>query len=319
MSAVDASIVIVSYNTRDLLVRCLDALPAAVAPFRHEAIVVDNGSRDGTVAALQARDDVRVIERPENPGFARATNLGIAAAGGRAIVWLNPDCEPAPGSLATLLRHVDAHPGTGAAGPLLVYPDGRPQPSAQAFPHASLVLYRFLGLGRLTRWPGLRTLARHAGPTTRSYVAATETSSEPRSVDWISGACLVTTADHAREVGPLDEGYFMYCEDADWCQRVRARGLAVDFVPGARVVHHVGASAPANPQLVYWFYRSMLRYFRRYRAGEFPLLCVAMFPAFVLRGIARDLARLVGRSGGNPWWRLASLCLAPAARLEGRA
>jgi len=309
------TIVIVSFNTRELLSRCLEALPAAVSPFGYETIVVDNGSIDGTIQMLREdHPEVRLLERPDNPGFAASTNAGLGTAGGRLWVWLNPDCEPRPGSLAALARYVDEHDHVGAAGPRLIYPDGRTQPSAQAFPHSSLVLYRFLRLGRLARVNWIRRLLRtHGGPTTRGYAAALDPASAPRSVDWVTGACLVTRADRARSVGPLDEGYFMYCEDTDWCQRVRAAGLEVHQVPESTVVHHVGASAASNPMLTFHFYRSMLRYFRRYRPREFGLLRAVMLFLFGVRGIASEFVHMFRRGRAHPWWRLAALCVSSAA------
>ena len=324
MPAPDVSVVIVSFNTRELLAHCLESLAAAAPSVAWEAMVVDNGSADGSAAMVRERFPATVlIERPDNPGFARATNLGLARATGRHRVWLNPDCEMRPGSLTALVRYLEAHPEVGAVGPRLLDSDGGLQPSAQAFPNASLVLYRFLGLGRLMRRGALAWLWRRigtgAGPTARGYAEALRPGAEPRAVDWISGACLATRAREIERIGPLDEGFFMYCEDADWCQRVHAAGLEVHYLPEAVVVHHVGASGPSNPQLAYHFYRSMLRYFRRYRPSQFLGLRAVMLVAFAVRGVGRELGRLVGRPGAHPWWRLAAICWSPGPLAEGGA
>ena len=321
MPSIDVSAVIVSFNTRALLERCLDSLPAAAAPFSCEAIVVDNGSDDGSIAMIRERfPHVQLVERPDNPGFARSTNLGLERACGRVRVWLNPDCLPSPGSLALLVEHLDLHPETGAVGPRLLYPDGRVQPSAQRFPNASLVFYRFLGLGRVARgrlfgwlW---RAVGRSASATARAYFESIEQAGPARSVDWITGACLATRAEDCRRIGPLDEGYFMYCEDADWCQRVHTAGLQVHYLPQAIVVHHVGASGATNPLIAYHSYRSLLRYFLRYRPAQFGPLRVLMLFAFGLRGAGNELARLSGRPATHPWWKLAALCWSPRALEE---
>lgn len=322
MSAPDLSLVIVSFNTRDLLAACLASLPAATAGLSRETIVVDNGSQDGTVEMVRERfPETVLIEAGENLGFARATNLGLGRARGRIVCWLNPDCVGSPASLTGLVEHLDAHAGVGAVGPRLVYPDGRVQPSAQAFPEVIRVLYHFLGLRSLAgaSWlrPLWRRVARRAGPMTRSYLESLEPGGEPRPVDWLSGACLAVRAGDAAAVGPLDEGYFMYCEDTDWCHRLRSRGLEVRYLPAFVVVHHVGASGPFNPETVYHYYRSLLRYFLKYRPGQGGSVRALMLTGFVLRGLCGEMARLLGRRDPHPWWRLVRLCWSPATLVEG--
>lgn len=313
----DVSLVIVSYNTRELLAECLDSLPAAAGDLALQVLVVDNASSDGTPAMVRERHpEVELIENRDNLGFSRAVNRGLAAARGRILVWLNPDCTVGPGVLAGLASHLDRHPEVGAVGPRLVYPDGRVQPSAQAFPGVARIVYHFLGLRRLAGWRPLRRvwslLGRHAGPMTRAYLESLEPGGEPRSADWVSGACLATPAAVARRVGPLDEGYFMYCEDTDWCHRVHDLGLEVRIVPSLVVTHHVGASGPTNPESVFHYYRSLLRYFLRRQPSRFPLARVLMGIGFGMRGLAREAGRLVGRRGPHAWWRLARLCWDPS-------
>jgi N-acetylglucosaminyl-diphospho-decaprenol L-rhamnosyltransferase len=322
LSALDLSLVIVSFNTRDLLAACLASLPLAAGGLAWEAIVVDNNSGDGTVDMVRERfPETIVVEACENLGFARATNLGLARARGRIVCWLNPDCVASPASLAGLVNHLDAHAGVGAAGPRLVFPDGRVQPSAQAFPGAVRVLYHFLGLRALAGagWlsPLWRGVARWAGPMIRSYIESLTPGLEPRSVDWLSGACLASRAEDAAVVGPLDEGYFMYCEDTDWCHRLRSRGLEVRYLPAFVVVHHVGASRPFNPEAVYHYYRSLLRYFLKHRPAQGGLVRALMLTGFALRGLGRESERLLGRHDPHPWWRLVRLCWSPATLADG--
>ena len=324
MSTPDLSVVIVSFHTRDLLAACLGSLPAAADGLDCEAIVVDNDSRDGSVEMVRRGfPDAVLIEAGRNIGFARATNLGLARARGRVVCWLNPDCVATPGSLTALVRYLDGEPRVGAVGPRLVYPDGRVQPSAQAFPGPIRLVYHFLGLRALAgaSWlrPLWRRVGRMAGPMTRSYLDALDSGSEPRPVDWLSGACLASPARIASAVGPLDEGYFMYCEDTDWCHRLRAGGHDVHYVPAFEVVHHVGASHASNPEAVYHYYRSMLRYFLKYRSSQGPWIRAFMLVGFVSHGLACEVARPFRRGGPHPWWRLARLCWSPELRPERKA
>src|SRR5690349_16066209 len=146
------SIVIVSFNTRELLRECLRSLSAGAGESRFEAVVVDNASSDGSAEMVRSEfPDAILIESGGNHGFGAATNAGSRRARGDVIVWLNSDCVVAPGSLAALADHLAVSPAAGACGPLLVYPDGRPQPSAQAFPGASRVLWHVLGVRELAR------------------------------------------------------------------------------------------------------------------------------------------------------------------------
>lgn len=324
MPPVDVSVVIVSYQTRDLLSCCLASLPAAAGNASWEAIVVDNGSRDGSPEMVRERfPRVRLFVAGDNPGFARSTNLGLDQATGRTWVWLNPDCEMEPGSLAALVRYLDEHPEVGAVGPKLVSGDGTPQPSAQAFPSGARMLYHVLGVRRLAALPWARRALRAVVPRsmkmTRSYLEALDPGSEPRRVDWITGACLATPAHVARRVGPLDESYFMYCEDTDWCHRVHDSGLEVHLLPGVQVIHRSGSSGPSNPLTAYHHYASLMRYFRRYRPREFPLVRAFMMVTFAVRGIAGDVRRWAGRGGEHAWWRLARLCWSPGRALDRRA
>jgi GT2 family glycosyltransferase len=318
-TTIDVSVVIVSYNTRALLERCLASIEGAAPALRVETIVADNGSADGSPALVRERfPSVDLLELTENRGFAHGTNAGLARATGRYHVWLNSDCELSAGSLAAMASYLDRHPDVAVVGPRLVYPDGRVQPSAQAFPNGWRVLYQFLGLRRLlsVRWlaPLVRLLARQ-DPMTRTYVEALSPSTEARPVDWVSGACLMARGEAFRTAGALDEGFFMYCEDADWCQRVGATGGRTEYLPWITVVHHVGASGSKNPFITYHYYRSLLRYFGRHRPKELLAIRGLMIVVFTFRGLALEAARLFGRGSEHPWWRLVALCRSPAAAL----
>jgi GT2 family glycosyltransferase len=323
--APDLSVVIVSFNTRELLRACLRSLAAGGGGRSYEAIVVDNASSDGSAQMVRAEfPEAVLIESGGNPGFAAATNRGCERARGRVIVWLNSDCEVAPGSLAALADHLAVSAATGACGPLLVYPDGRPQPSAQAFPTASRVLWHFLGIRRLASTAGARAVLRRLpglGAMSRSYLDSLEPAAAPRAVDWLSGACIAFPRPVMERVGLLDERYFMYCEDADWCHRVHDAGLEVHFVPAARVTHHVGASRGVNPVATYHYYRSLYLYLQRYRPGSMALVRACLAAGSLANGLARAIAGLFApRPAINPWWAVLRLSLsgdAGAARSPG--
>ncbi len=311
MSAADLSVVIVSYNTRGLLEKCLESLPAAAKPCSLQVIVVDNGSTDGSVEMVRSRfPNALCLENPGNPGFAHATNRGLERASGPIWVWLNSDCECPQGSLAALAQVLEADPHAGAVGPRLVHADGRLQPSAQPFPGVSRMLAHFLGLRAIANWSPLRRLLRALAPLlgrmAKGYIEAFDPASPERSVDWISGAALATRAEVARVVGPLDEGYFMYCEDTDWCHRLRDAGWDIRWTPRVTITHHVGGSAGASPFATYHYYRSLLRYFARYQPQSMVPLRLIMLGGFALRGVAAELARGFG-AGKHPWWRLLRL------------
>jgi GT2 family glycosyltransferase len=310
MSA-SVSVVIVSWNTLELLRRCLASLRRARGPL--QVVVVDNGSSDGSPAMVRAEfPEVELVESGANRGFAFATNLGLARATGRHVAWLNSDCEVGGESLATLAAYLDAHPHVGAVGPRLVHPDGRQQPSAQAFPTPARLVVRALGLRALMRSSWLRHLLRplllRMGGMAGAYARAFERAPGPLAVDWVSGACLVAPTAFARTVGPLDEGYFMYCEDTDWCRRVHEAGREVYHLPEVEVVHHVGGSG-GSAFVAYQHERSLLRYFLRWQPAALRPWRALFAAGVALRAMANDLRRVFG-GPAHPWWRLHAFYLA---------
>lgn len=315
MSAAEVSVVIVSFNTRELLRKCLVSLRASAGRSR-EVIVVDNGSSDGSreMVAVDFPEAV-LVDSGANRGFAYGTNRGLARAGGRFEVWLNSDCEVEPGALERLCAHLETHPEAGVAGARLLWPDGRQQPSAQAFPSPARLFVRGLGLRRWMRSAAFRALVRplasRMGPMARAYVESFDAAGAPRRVDWVTGACLATSRAVRERVGPLDEGYFMYCEDTDWCQRVRQLGLEVHFVPQATVIHHVGGSGARSAFLTYQHQRSLLRYFLRWQRAAFERWRMLIALQYTMYALAAGLRRRFG-GGENPWWRLREHCLSSA-------
>jgi N-acetylglucosaminyl-diphospho-decaprenol L-rhamnosyltransferase len=232
---VDLSIIVVSYNTRELLSDCLTSIADTVGDLACETIVVDNNSTDASAPMVRRYfPNVRLIRSLENRGFAAANNLGIAASRGRHVLLLNSDAVLLPGAARTMVDFLDAHPGAGMVGARLLNPDGSFQYSYADFPSLTGEL---LLLTRLA--PVVYT------PDYPSYPV--ERSAQERSVDWVSGACLMARRATIDAIGPLDESYFMYTEETDWCYRARRGGWSVHYLPDASVVHWGGQSAAAAP------------------------------------------------------------------------
>ena len=229
--AVDLSIVIVNWNTRDLLRDCLASLPAATAELATEVIVVDNASADGSPAmVVEEFPHVRLMESGGNLGFARANNLGLPHTTGHAVLLLNPDTVCPPGSLARLFRFTVGRPGVGAVAPRLVDAEGRPTLSWGFFPRARDHWLGFLDPRRI--W--LR------GPWTERITTAPHRSEPSQLVDYVMGACFMIPRTALEQVGLLDERFFLYFEETDWCWRSRDAGLDVWYCAETEVTHLEG-------------------------------------------------------------------------------
>ncbi|MFQ5460680.1 MAG: glycosyltransferase family 2 protein [Anaerolineae bacterium] len=254
---------IVSWNVADLLARCLESvLASAAVPLR--VVVVDNASTDGSPDMVEARfPEVDLVVNGDNVGFTRATNQGLRRLGALVahdpqgpdtVVLLNPDTEVEGDAVATLVGYLRAHSAAGAAGPLLLWPDGAVQSSRRRFPGLLTALLESTPLE--WHWPG--------NPVARRFrMSGVALASGP--VDWVTGAALALRTAALREVGGLDEGFFMYSEELDLCRRLKSAGWETHFVPGARVIHHEGKSSEqAAGRRHIEFQRSKVRYYRKY-------------------------------------------------------
>jgi GT2 family glycosyltransferase/glycosyltransferase involved in cell wall biosynthesis len=283
-AAPDVSVVVVSYETRSLLERSLAAVEQQAA-VTVETIVVDNGSRDGSRELVAERfPRARLIELDENAGYARANNIGIDAARGRAVLLLNSDCFLAPGALAELVAALARHPDAAAVGARLLNADGTLQRSAWPFPRPGrLLLEAFLlhrPLGKLGLVDDLRTWPHD----------------EERAVDFLIGACLLVRREALAEVGGFDEGFWLYGEEADLCRRLARRGWRIVLAPEARAVHVGGASSRNSTTRLRHFYRGQKNFLRKHGGpGAWPVARVALLVGSTLR------AR----------WRVARLALDP--------
>ena len=245
------SIIIVSFNARDDLVRCLDSILGAPPTTSHELIVVDNASRDGSADAARQKPGVRVIDNAANVGFARANNIGIRASSGVALLLLNSDTIVPPGAIDRLLAELDADPTVAVVGPRLRNDRGEPE----------------LSYGRMIGpFSELRQKRLARGPVE----ALTRTRQYP---DWVSGACLLVRRADAEAVGLFDERFFMYTEDVDFCAMIRARGRRILFAPEIEVVHQRGRSAASAPRETHDAYRqSQIAFYEKHHPAWARLL-----------------------------------------------
>jgi GT2 family glycosyltransferase len=254
--------IIINYKSRDAVARCLEALAASGEDL--ERVVVDNASGDGTADLLATRfPGVRLIANAENVGYSRAVNQGIAASSAPFVLVLNPDCVVRPNAPRVLADYLVSHPRTGIAGPRLLDTEGRIEFSGRSFPTPFTFLFnRYSLLTRLfpnNRW-------------TRHYLLSDWDRTTEREVDWLSGACLMARREAIDRVGGMDEQFFMFNEDVDWCRRMKLAGWGVSFVPGAVAVHEIGASKKRVAARVIWGrHVGMIHYFRKHHPMN-PLL-----------------------------------------------
>ena len=309
---------IVSWNTGPLLGRCLDALPAALAGIDAEIRVVDNASSDGSVDVAAGHPGVEVVRNDENLGYARAMNQALAGAGADVLIALNPDTEPGPGTLATLVERLLADPDVALVVPRLVYPDGRLQHSVFRFPsprQAAAVL--LVSPRRLRGDHGKRWWADGYHPHDRST-----------DIDWAIGAVHVLRA-AALHGDPYDERWFMYVEDVDCCWQLARRGwrrrLEAD-VEVAHVSNAAGAQAWGDERTRRWTIATYDWYLRTFGpaalrrwAAVHSLAVVALMGRELPRGLRGDP---VARGWLRELWRLLPLQAGPmvsgAVATEGR-
>lgn len=280
------AVIVVNYNAGTLLSDCVGAVLGS--DIAVEVVVSDNGSSDGSLGQLRALhgDDARLtlLENQANLGFARANNRALPLTHAPYLLFLNPDCLVTGDTLSRMLEVMDAHPEVGMAGCIVRDPDGGEQvASRRAIPDPWIALQRFTGLDRLLPGQGRRRLNLHGDPLP----------TEPVAVEAISGSFMLVRRRALDAVGPLDEGYFLHCEDLDWFVRFDLGGWRIVLVPDVSVVHHKGACSSANPLLVERHkHRGMERFFRKFQAARYPRL----FGALVILGIRARYRLLVARA-----------------------
>lgn len=278
------SVIVVNYNGGPFLLDTVASVLTSRVPL--EVWVVDNGSLDQSIAALAARfpgeGRLRILQNGANLGFARANNIALAQARADHLLLLNPDCLLEPDTLERMLAAMAADPRVGMAGCLIRNPDGSEQAGCRrTLPTPWSGLARALRLNRL--FPGgghIETLDLVHQPLPEA----------PVYVEAISGAFMLVRRAALEQVGALDEGYFLHCEDLDWCQAFQDKGWRILFVPGVSILHHKGVCSQARPLFVLWHkHRGMARFYRKFLSPRYPTLLNLLMMAGVW---ARFLATL---------------------------
>ncbi len=270
----DLGIVILNWNTRDLLRRCLETVYASQGDFTYQVAVVDNASTDDSAAMVRDTfPQTQLIVSPTNGGYPYGNNLGLRALGfgdrgqvtpdaPRYAVLLNPDTEVPPSAFYDMLTFMDAQPKIGVAGPKLVLPDGSLDKACRrSFPTPITSLYHFLGLAKL--FPSSPRFARY----NMTYLPI----DQEAEVDSVVGAYMQVRREAIEAVGLLDEVFFMYGEDLDWAYRIKEAGWSVVYHPQVAVKHVKRAASRQSPRAQFEFWRAMLIFYRKHYRATTPL------------------------------------------------
>ena len=259
------SVLIVNFNGGDMVRACVRAVLASSVPV--EVLVWDNASTDGSPDALSAEFDresgFMLFRHSENIGFAAGVNRLLQKAGGDTVLLLNPDCLLEKETIATVRKALDTDPDAGMAGCLLRNPDGSEQAGCRRMvptPWRSLV--RVFHLDKIFgTHPRFQSISLNSNPLPK----------QPIAVEAISGAFMLVTRKALENVGPLDDHYFMHCEDLDWCMRFRKNGWRIVFDPRAEALHHQGYCSASRPVAVELYkHRGMLRFYRKFFRDQYP-------------------------------------------------
>ncbi len=259
-------VIIVNFNSTDFLLQCLRSLYRVAGDVTLRVIVQDNGSEDGIERVAEAFPDVELIENGRNLGFAAAVNQSLAESDAPHVMLLNPDTIVGEGVFGTLISYLEENRDVGVTGPRILNMDGSVQGSARGFPTALTSIF-----GRKSP---LSALFPNNPVTAKNILTLKNDGKSPQVVDWVSGACMVVRKEAIDQVGPLDERFFVYWEDADWCKRMKQQGWKTVYLPTARVWHSVGQSSNIKPYFsIYHFHLSCYRLFNKYAKGFKEFFC----------------------------------------------
>ena len=281
------STIVVNFNAGELLAESVAALLAS--PYALEVVVSDNGSHDRSLTLIRERHAtdprLKVLENGANLGFARGVNIALPHTGADYVLILNPDCIVGSDTLPRMVELMNSIPEAGMAGCVVRNPDGSEQKaSRRRIPDPWIGLVRFLRLDRFSP-----TFKQH-----RLDLVDSPLPDHPLSVEAISGSFMLVRREALDEIGPLDEGYFLHCEDLDWFARFGRSRWKIYFVPDVEVVHFQGACSKARPVRVEWHkHRGMVRFFRKFQANNHTL----PFRMLVVTGIWAHFAALIGIDG----------------------
>jgi GT2 family glycosyltransferase len=263
----DLSVIVLNYNTKKLLRNCLSSVFASTGEFKIEVLVADNGSTDGSIEMIK-NDFPRavLIQNGQNLGFSKGNNVAIKQAAGRHILLLNSDTVVQPDAFAKMIEKADGDVNIGALGPKILLPNGQLDPSARRnFPNPANSFLRLFGLKKFSNY-------NIAGPVDQEM-----------EVEAIMGACMLVPRRVIDQVGMLDEDFFFYGEDLDWCFRIKQAGFKVVYFPQAEILHIKSASSKHIPfQIVKVAYAAMRIFYTKHYAPKYPLL----FNLLVYAGIS---------------------------------
>lgn len=261
--SVDISLIIVNWNTKDLLLQCLSSIQQTIQDLSYDIWVVDNASSDGSAEAVKARfPNIHLLENRVNMGFAAANNTALKKMAGRYALLLNTDATLTSGAVQTLYDFMETHPLAAMACGQLLNPDGSKQNSIANFPSlASLMCNETL----------LRMLFPARFPSKRKEF------SSPIEIESCIGACMMVRKSAMEGVGLLDERYFFFLEETDWAYQMKRSGWKIYFVPSATIYHAQGKSVKNRTDGRILFYRSRYAFFNKWHTRSYPLICLVVF------------------------------------------
>lgn len=264
----DLSIIIVNYNVREYLLRCLESIFKTINGITFEVIVIDNASSDGSIETVKEKyDRVKIVANPDNIGFAKANNQGLKIAKGKYILMLNPDTEVLEDSIIKMARFLDKNRKTGMCGAALLNPDFSIQNIGYNFPTLSILFKaHILGLDDLVLNPD-----------------------KPMEVDWLQGSCMMIRRELLNKIGYFDEKFFIYGEEKDFCFRIKKAGWRIFSLPDCQIIHHSSKStADCEASSFVEYHKSQLYFFRKHYPGYF----INIAKIIIFMGILKKLMLL---------------------------
>ena len=274
----DFSIITVSYNVKDLLRRCLKSIYHFQKGLEFDVVIVDNHSEDQSSKMLKTEfPEVNLIENHKNLGFSVACNQGIKQSRGRYVFLLNPDTEFTADGINEMIRYMDLNPQIGICGPKMIGPEGNLQFSARSFPsYLTAISSSQSVLNRL--FPD--------NPLSRKYLLKDLNRNHSKEVDWVSGSALLTRREVLEKLGFLDERFFMYVEDVDFCYRAKQAGFSVCYFPDSVIRHHIGKSTQkSRSRMLVEHHRSMYLFYKKHHHQQFIMTVIVFFGVCIRLGL----------------------------------
>ncbi len=288
---IDVSVIVVNWNLRDVLLKCLQSVRESGAGLGVELIVVDNGSTDGSVAAISEQfPEAVLVQNPQNLGFSRASNQGIKASRGRYLFLLNSDAILYRDTLPRLVAFMDENESIGLCGPEVLNLDGSPQLKSKGyFPSIPRALAHFFLPSRVKR-----------GRTRSLEFYEPRTGTDAPGIDWLSGCALMARPAAAARVGVLDADSFMYFEDVDWCYRIKRAGWGIGYVHAAAVNHYGGESMKRqNGRAVGAHASSMVAFYAKYhRPVDTIIFRSIVWFGYGIKALGWTAQGMIGRGSG---------------------